>query len=125
VVWLGAARASAAVGTELAGLPSRHPAAAADWTRRKYCSCGYNKFMFLMYQVGAGTSMFALGETLSLFLQNIGIVEVLQQIQNNKYKYKLLKEFQEFHADYFYCIGTLICNRNCIMSFICFFSMQK
>ena len=40
---------------------------AADWTPGKYCSCGYNKFMFLMYQVGAGTSMFALGKTLSLF----------------------------------------------------------
>ena len=40
---------------------------AADWTPRKYCFCGWNKFMFLMYQVGAGTSMFALGETLSLF----------------------------------------------------------
>ena len=34
---------------------------------RNYCSCGLNKFMFLMYQVGAGTSMFALGKTLSLF----------------------------------------------------------
>ena len=52
--------------------PSRHPvtqsaADSTDWTPRKYCSCGYNKFVFLMYQVGAGTSMFALGKTLSLF----------------------------------------------------------
>jgi hypothetical protein len=31
----------------------------------------------------------------------------MQQIHNNKYKYKLLEEFQEFHADYFYYIAHL------------------
>ena len=39
----------------------------ADWTPRKCCFCGFDKLLFLMYQVGDGTSMFALGKTLSLF----------------------------------------------------------
>ena len=51
--------------------------------------------MVLMYQVGAGTRMFALGKTLSLSSNAPQMGEVLQQI-HGKYKYKLLQEFQEF-----------------------------
>ena len=54
--------------------------------------------MVLMYQVGAGTSMFALGKTLSLSSNAPQMGEVLQQI-HGKYKYKLLQEFQKAPQD--------------------------
>jgi hypothetical protein len=50
-------------GVDLVGRSSSRIAAIP----RKYYSCVLNKFVFLMYQVGAGTSMFALGKNLSFF----------------------------------------------------------